>query len=91
MPGGGNNNYNCNVNFSDTNEIKEVRNSNSNAHNNSKRPGFGIESAVGFADGRAHFVFSDRTSLILHPKGDCFTYFRRDGKKLRQLVKFAIN
>ena len=83
MPGGGN----CNVNFSDTNEIKEVRNSNSNA----QRPGFGIESAVGFADGRVHFVFSDRTSLILHPKGDCFTYFRRDGKKLRQLVKFAIN
>lgn len=36
-------------------------------------------------------MFSDKTSLILHPKGDCFTYFRKDGKKLRQLVKFAIN
>jgi len=29
--------------------------------------------------------------LILHPKGDCFTYFRRDGKKLRQMTKYAIN
>lgn len=54
-------------------------------------PGFGIVSAVGYEDGRTHFAFTDQTSLILHPQGDCFTYFRKDGKKLRQLVKFAIN
>lgn len=48
-------------------------------------------SAVGYLDGRCHFVFTDQTSLILHPKGDCFTYFRKDGKKLRQLVKFAMS
>lgn len=76
-----------NINFSESNEIREVK----NPHRNSSEPGFGIESAVCFADERAHFVFSDKTSLILHPKGDCFTYFRKDGKKLRQLVKFAIN
>ena len=29
--------------------------------------------------------------MILHPKGDCFTYFSRDGKKLRQLSRFAVN
>ena len=75
------------INFSESNEIREVK----NPHANLAAPGFGIESAVCFVDGRAHFVFSDKTSLILHPKGDCFTYFRRDGKKLRQLVKFAIN
>lgn len=78
---------NVGINFSDSNEIREVR----NPHANIAAPGFGIETAVSYADGRAHFVFTDKTSLILHPKGDCFTYFRRDGKKLRQLVKFAIN
>ena len=36
-------------------------------------------------------MFNDKTSLILHPKGDCFTYFRKDGRKLRQLVKYALN
>lgn len=56
-----------------------------------QQEGFGIHSAVGYEDGRTHFVFTDQSSLILHPKGDCFTYFRKDGKKLRQLVKFAIN
>ena len=45
--------------------------------------GFGIESALCYADGRAHFVFTDKTSIILHPRGDCFTYFRKDGKKVR--------
>jgi hypothetical protein len=55
-----------------------------------EQPGFGIETALCYQDGRAHFIFTDKTSLILHSKGDCFTYFRKDGKKLRQLVKFAI-
>ena len=36
-------------------------------------------------------MFSDNTSLILHPGATCFTYFSRSGKKLRQLVKFALN
>ena len=53
--------------------------------------GFGIESALYHEDGRAHYVFTDKTSLIIHPNGDCFTYFKKDGKKLRQLVKFAIS
>ena len=38
-----------------------------------------------------HIVYSDKSSLILHPKGDCFTYFWRNGKKQRQLLKYAIN
>jgi hypothetical protein len=49
----------------------------------SKMQGFGIETALYHEDGRSHFVFTDKTSLIIHPKGDCFTYFRKDGKKLR--------
>lgn len=53
--------------------------------------GFGIERALVYENGRGHFVFTDKTSLILHPRGDCFTYFRRDGKKLRQMTKYAIN
>jgi hypothetical protein len=57
----------------------------------SKMQGFGIHTALYFEDGRCHFVFTDKTSLIIHPKGDCFTYFKRDGKKLRQLVKFAVS
>lgn len=44
-----------------------------------------------FEDSRAHFVYSDKTALILHPKGDCFTYFSKNGQKTRQLVKYAIN
>lgn len=28
---------------------------------------------------------------MIHPKGDCFTYFSKDGKKVRQLLKFAVN
>jgi hypothetical protein len=44
---------------------------------------FNITQAVCFSNGRAHFVFSDKTSLILHPKGECFTYFQSNGKKLR--------
>ena len=52
---------------------------------------FGIETALCYEDGRAHFVFTDKTSMVLHPKGDCFTYYRKDGKKVRQLVKYAIN
>ena len=53
--------------------------------------GFGIKNAVAYEDGRSHYVFTDKTSLILHPNGDCFTYFRKDGQKQRQLVKYAIN
>lgn len=44
-----------------------------------------------YDDRRAHFVFSDKSALILHPNGDCFTLFSRNGQKLRQLVKYATN
>jgi hypothetical protein len=44
-----------------------------------------------YEDTRAHFVFSDKTAIILHPKGDCFTYFARNGHKTRQMVKYAVN
>lgn len=27
----------------------------------------------------------------MHPEGDCFTYFTKEGKKVRQLVKYAVN
>ncbi|CDW85361.1 UNKNOWN [Stylonychia lemnae] len=49
-----------------------------------------IEHALTYEDGRSHFVFDDKSAIILHPKGDCFTYFSKDGKKTRQLVKFAV-
>ena len=29
--------------------------------------------------------------MILHPNGDCFTLFARNGQKNRQLVRFATN
>ena len=29
--------------------------------------------------------------MILHPNGDCFTLFSRNGSKIRQLVKYATN
>jgi hypothetical protein len=29
--------------------------------------------------------------LIIHPNGDCITYFGKDGRKYRQVVKFAVN
>jgi hypothetical protein len=44
-----------------------------------------------FADSRAHFVYSDKTALVLHPRGDCFTYYSKTGQKTRQLVSFAVN
>ena len=50
-----------------------------------------LEDSVIHEDERAHFVFSDKSALILHPKGDCFTYFAKNGAKTRQLVQFAVN
>ena len=50
-----------------------------------------LENGVIFDDGRTHFVFSDKTALVLHPKGDCFTYYAKNGQKTRQLVSFAVN
>ena len=44
---------------------------------------FRVERAVAFEDGRSHFLFSDNTSLILHPGATCFTYFGKAGRKLR--------
>jgi hypothetical protein len=41
-------------------------------------------------DGRAHLIFNDKSAIILHPGGECFTYFTPDGKKTRMLSKFAI-
>jgi len=42
-----------------------------------------IDQALSYEDGRSHFVFDDKSAIILHPKGDCFTYFSKDGKKIR--------
>ena len=42
-----------------------------------------IEEAVLYEDGRGHYVYSDKSALILHPNGDCFTYFGPDGRKTR--------
>lgn len=40
---------------------------------------------------RGHFIFNDKSAIILHPGGgECFTYFTPDGKKTRMLTKFAI-
>ena len=50
-----------------------------------------IEEALIYEDMRGHFIFNDKSALILHPGGgDCFTYFTPDGKKTRMLTKFAI-
>jgi len=37
--------------------------------------GIQLKTALIYEDSRAHFVFSDKTAVILHAKGDCFTYF----------------
>ena len=50
-----------------------------------------LSEAAIYEDKRAHFVFSDKSGLILHPNGDCFTLFAKNGQKNRQLVKFATN
>ncbi len=50
-----------------------------------------LKTALLFEDSRAHFVFTDSTAIILHSKGDCFTYFDKTSAKTRQLVKFAVN
>lgn len=50
-----------------------------------------LESCLLYENGRSHYTFGDKTSLIIHPNGDCFTYFTKDGKKLRNLTKYAIN
>eukprot|EP00347_Sterkiella_histriomuscorum_P020126 403339009 len=50
-----------------------------------------LEQALAYEDGRSHYIFNDQTAIILHPKGDCFTYFSREGKKSRQLVKYAVS
>ena len=50
-----------------------------------------LSQAAIYEDKRAHFVFSDKSGLILHPNGDCFTLFARNGQKNRQLVKYATN
>jgi hypothetical protein len=50
-----------------------------------------LENGMIFEDNRAHFVFSDKTALVLHPRGDCFTYYAKNGQKTRQLVSFAVN
>lgn len=57
----------------------------------SDNPMISLTSAVIYDDKRANFVFSDRSALILHPNGDCFTLFSRNGKKVRQLVRYATN
>ena len=44
-----------------------------------------------YEDKRAHFVFSDKSALILHQNGDCFTLFSPSGTKIRQLVRYATN
>ena len=50
-----------------------------------------IEEAVLYEDTRSHFIYSDKSGLIMHPGGgDCFTYFSPDGRKIRQLTKFAV-
>ena len=50
-----------------------------------------LTQAAIYEDKRAHFVFSDKTGLILHPNGDCFTMFAKSGMKNRQLVRYATN
>ena len=49
-----------------------------------------IEEAVLYEDSRGHFIYSDKSALILHPSGDCFTFFSADGRKTRMLTKFAV-
>ena len=50
-----------------------------------------ISTAVIYEDNRAHVVFSDNTALILHTKGDCVTFFSKNGTKTRALVRFVVN
>ena len=38
-----------------------------------------LSEAAIYEDKRAHFVFSDKSGMILHPNGDCFTLFSKNG------------
>lgn len=53
--------------------------------------GLSLLQAAIYENGRAHFVFSDNTSVILHEGGDCVTFFSKAGHKTRSLVKFVVN
>ena len=44
-----------------------------------------------YEDNRAHFVYSDKSAMVLHKNGDCVTLYGRNGQKYRQLVKYATN
>ena len=50
-----------------------------------------LQTAALFADGRAHFVFSDNTALILHTRGDCATFYSKSGTKTRSLLNYVVN
>jgi len=50
-----------------------------------------LQTAALYVDGRAHFVFSDNTAIILHTKGDCVTFFSKSGAKTRSLVNYVVN
>jgi len=47
--------------------------------------------ALLYYDGRAHFVFTDNTAIILHEGGDCVSFFSKAGYKTRSLIKFVVN
>jgi hypothetical protein len=36
-------------------------------------------------------VFTDNTALIVHPQGNCLTFFSKAGHKTRALSKFVVN
>ena len=50
-----------------------------------------LESCLLYEDGRAHCIYNDLSAMIIHPNSDCLTYFTKDGKKVRQVVKYAVN
>ncbi|CAI2364677.1 unnamed protein product [Moneuplotes crassus] len=41
-----------------------------------------------YRNNRCNVVFSDGSAIILHPKGDCFTYFYENGEKARHFIAF---
>ena len=47
-----------------------------------------LEGAI-FMDQRAHVLFTDKTAIIIHTGGNCFTYFNSKGERTRQTIRFA--
>lgn len=48
-----------------------------------------LDTFVLYNNQRVHATFNDGSALIIHQKGDCFTYFYPEGTKARHFIAFS--